>query len=123
MAKPRKPQRTRTLKIRLSLDEAAAIDARFIGHGAAVTFARAALLNQPASPRFSPERKTIGELARQVAWAGNNINQIARSMHSANLHGNTLDALEVAGQLAIIAAHLEEICKREFSKKQPEDAP
>lgn len=121
--KPTNHRRTRTLKIRLSSNEAAAIDARFIGHGAAVAFARSALLGQPVLPKLSPARKVDGELARQLAWAGNNLNQIARAMHSAQLHGSTLDALELAGQIAILAAHLEEIHKRESSKIQPEESP
>jgi hypothetical protein len=110
MATPKQSKRTaRLIKIRLSQAEAETVDARFIARGSAVRFARALLLDQPTLPRVSPERKLAGEVSRQLAWAGNNINQITRNLHTAKLAGSTLDAVLLAGQLTIIAAHLEEI--------------
>lgn len=64
------------------------------------------LLNQvPPRPR-RPLSSVNPNLLRQVACAGNNLNQIARAVHTAKLAGSRVQAVGILAQLAIIERQL-----------------
>lgn len=64
------------------------------------------LLNQvPPRPR-RPLSSVNPILLREVACAGNNLNQIARAIHVANLTGSRVQAVGILAQLAIIERQL-----------------
>lgn len=69
------------------------------------------LLDQvPHRPRL-PLSSVNPILLRQIACAGNNLNQIARAVNAANLVGSRVQAVGILAQLAIIERQLGQLLK------------
>jgi len=102
-------RKSKTVGIHLNDDEYAEIKAR-AGATAARSlggYIKAAVFDKPV-----PEQKVIRhtkvadpELIRQLAWIGNNVNQIARAVNRSRFISQT----EAAGLFAILSAIAEEL--------------
>ena len=72
------------------------------------TSIRALALGQPV-PRRSPALETRRELLLALARIGNNLNQLARAVNTANLTGSKVDALRLLAKLAEIQEQVENL--------------
>lgn len=98
---PRAPKRTVTRSLRFTAEEWSSVDAKLAGRDFSAV-ARALLLEAPIpEPRTAVKREVIRKRmteaeagrARQLAWIGNNLNQIARAINQG------AGALQVMGSL------------------------
>lgn len=60
---------------------------------------REVLLQHPPRRQCQQATKERGELCRQIAWVGNNLNQLARTLHTCKLKGSPLDLVQISLQL------------------------
>lgn len=96
---PQKPHRTVTRSLRFTTDEWALVSAKMAGRDFSAV-ARALLLSEPIpEPKLKVRREIVrrrmteaeAKQVQQLAWIGNNLNQIARSVNQG--------ALQVLGAL------------------------
>lgn len=104
---PPKPRRRRVLRIRFSDPEWTRINATFPVRGVSTSI-RALALGQPV-PRRSPALEIRRGLLLAVARIGNNLNQLARAVNTANLTGSKVDALRLLAKLVEIQEQVENL--------------
>ena len=107
MKPPVKIRRKQVLRIRFSNTEWAQIHAAFPKRGVS-TAVRALAFGQPV-PRRSPALEVRREMLLALARIGNNLNQVARAINTANLTGSKVDAARVLAKLVEIQDRLESL--------------
>jgi hypothetical protein len=100
-------RRKHNLNIRFSDDEWKRVHLVFPKHKVG-TIMRALALAQKA-PRRSPVLEARRELLLALARIGNNLNQLARAVNTANLAGSKVDTLRVLAKLVEIQEQLENL--------------
>jgi len=98
-------RRDRIIKIRCSEDEWDEIHVSF-PKGRVSTIMRLLALGQPP-PRYSPALEVRRKELQALARIGNNLNQLARAVNTANVAGSKVDAARVLAKLVEIQDKLE----------------
>src|ERR1035437_524046 len=99
--------RNHIVKLRFSDDELNAVRACFARRKVASSL-RPLALGQKA-PRRSPALETRRATLYALARIGNNLNQLARAVNTANLTGSQVDALRLLAKLVEIQEQLENL--------------
>jgi hypothetical protein len=111
MSKSDKIKRTKVIQLRVSEDEKAIIQKH--ANGNVSDWLRAYGLN-PKNPHHKPqyrELKQDPEVVRQLAFIGNNLNQLARQINTIKKSGGALNLVAVQAKLLQANELLEQIAK------------
>lgn len=100
-------QRKHVLKVRFSDDEWTAVRASFPKRKVASSIRKLALGHKP--PRHSPAQDIRREKLNALARIGNNLNQLAKAVNTANLTGDKVDPVRVLAKLVEIQDALENL--------------
>lgn len=102
-----KSNRTKEIKIRLTIEEHEALLKKMVGRELA-TWMRNICLDQKNQ---KPIKTADPILLTQLAKIGGNLNQIARAANTEQTQGNLIDRIKLTAELAIIREQLSEILK------------
>ena len=105
-------KRTNVIKLRVSDDELAQLQSLCTRSELARWVRETCLLQQPKK-KTQPVQQQSSELVRQVAAAGNNLNQIARHVHQ---HGAAGESIKILAALRSIEEFLEVLVASQNSR-------
>lgn len=106
-------KRTNVIKLRVSDDELAQLQSLCTRSELARWIRETCLLQQPVQKKVQPLQQQSSELVRQVAAAGNNLNQIARHVHQ---YGAADESIKILAALRSIENFLEVLVASQNSR-------
>ena len=110
-------RRTRKIEFRVSDQEHERITKRVV-HGLTLSaFVRILALGKPLPKRVGKPRSADPALVRELSRIGANMNQIARTLNTANLTGSPLNSLRILTALRQIEVQLQAVLRQEKGKK------